>query len=983
MIATPLALLALVVQTPIQGPPAPPPSSFYWFDLDADGDQDALALEPGGTVRLLRNAGAGAFVEDTEAWALGGLTGVANALIGDSDRDGLVDLVLSGPAGVRLLRQAGGAFVDVTVSAGLAELGPVASASWVDANGDRAPDLHLVAGESHRVFASGAGGLFRELDLGLFEPSQTAVTVGGAGVTESGPAVGAIGEGEERPRERVARDGGGGGGRVAASVPGVTITPGSVPPPTGGGMLPSVSCVSSITDQTGAGCLEASTVPTLGMLYPLGNEFYIDAVTGNVGVGTTSPGYALEVAGQIVSGTGNTASGLESAMGGGKLNSASGDQSTIAGGESNVATALGAFVGGGTSNSALSERAVVVGGVGNRAAYRSFVGGGDNNRAAGNLSTVAGGKLNDALQGGAAIGGGEGNVASATYTTIAGGRSNAATGSYGSIPGGDSNSASGAYSLAAGRRAKALHDGAFVWADSTDADFASTAPDQFVVRAAGGMGVGKVPDPSYQVDVEGALQVSDTINSTKPSGAPFSVASSALNTNLNADFLDGLDASAFSQFGFAVDEGEIANGAVTGAKIASGEVTDSHVNAAAAIAGAKIAPDFGAQDVVTTGRVAIGTSTLGEQLTVAGTVESTSGGFKFPDGSVQITAGGGGTQGPPGPEGPPGPSGSPGPQGPPGVGTELPEPTVQIGTITLAFPSSNNVVASIYAFEQKYESGPSGLPEAFDGSLSLMVTADALAQTAYYQQGALWIGGGDTVDLTIVLDRLDQGQGATLTITVQDAYVWELENHEHDLQGAYPREDVTFKVQPQGDATWTFDDGQGGVSSEVMGGTCTNAGCWGGSLSFTGPLQYQVWEDQLGPTTAGYEGAWAGRFEMSWETYQVRTLSVVKPVGPGTVHMLNPGSATSFAHNNPLAILNIPGGTDLVVEFMNKDGTGQVLPSLRYEFDLVSLVGWGIRSNGDRLEETLVFENASMTIGVPGTGTVSADLSGTNTSVSW
>jgi len=41
------------------------------------------------------------------------------------------------------------------------------------------------------------------------------------------------------------------------------------------------------------------------------------------------------------------------------------------------------------------------------------------------------------------------------------------------------------------------------------------------------------------------------------------------------------------------------------------------------------------------GNVGIGTPSPGQRLSVAGAVESTSGGFKFPDGSVQSTAGGG------------------------------------------------------------------------------------------------------------------------------------------------------------------------------------------------------------------------------------------------------------------------------------------------------------------------------------------------------
>ena len=51
------------------------------------------------------------------------------------------------------------------------------------------------------------------------------------------------------------------------------------------------------------------------------------------------------------------------------------------------------------------------------------------------------------------------------------------------------NDADGAYSFAAGRRAKAQadHDGTFVWGDSNDLDFVSTANDEFSARATGGV----------------------------------------------------------------------------------------------------------------------------------------------------------------------------------------------------------------------------------------------------------------------------------------------------------------------------------------------------------------------------------------------------------------------------------------------------------------------------------------------------------------
>lgn len=51
--------------------------------------------------------------------------------------------------------------------------------------------------------------------------------------------------------------------------------------------------------------------------------------------------------------------------------------------------------------------------------------------------------------------------------------------------GGRHNSATN-YAFAAGNRAKAIHTGAFVWGDSTDADIASTNANSVTMRASGG-----------------------------------------------------------------------------------------------------------------------------------------------------------------------------------------------------------------------------------------------------------------------------------------------------------------------------------------------------------------------------------------------------------------------------------------------------------------------------------------------------------------
>jgi len=67
----------------------------------------------------------------------------------------------------------------------------------------------------------------------------------------------------------------------------------------------------------------------------------------------------------------------------------------------------------------------------------------------------------------------------------------------------------------------------------------------------------------------------------------------------------------------AVTEAKINSEAVTNAKLASNAVTDVKVDAAAAIAGTKISPDFGAQNVQTTGSVS--GNTLSSTTTVSGT----------------------------------------------------------------------------------------------------------------------------------------------------------------------------------------------------------------------------------------------------------------------------------------------------------------------------------------------------------------------------
>jgi hypothetical protein len=191
----------------------------------------------------------------------------------------------------------------------------------------------------------------------------------------------------------------------------------------------------------------------------------------------------------VAGGSGNVANGRQASVGGGYDNRADGQTATVSGGYNNKATDSYATVGGGASNTAGNTHSTVAGGYQNVASgWGGTIGGGAGNTASsdGSFATVAGGSSNTASSYFATVSGGMGNSASGSYAAVGGGYTNIASGTVSSVPGGLYCEAAGAYSLAAGRSAKANHDGAFVWADATDENFASERENQFRVRANGG-----------------------------------------------------------------------------------------------------------------------------------------------------------------------------------------------------------------------------------------------------------------------------------------------------------------------------------------------------------------------------------------------------------------------------------------------------------------------------------------------------------------
>jgi hypothetical protein len=203
----------------------------------------------------------------------------------------------------------------------------------------------------------------------------------------------------------------------------------------------------------------------------------------------------------VAGGVQNAATNGSATIGGGFQNVSSGGGSTVAGGSQNISSGSSAAIGGGQFNASSGDQATVAGGFTNRAIGNfSNIGGGRNNVSSNDDTTVGGGFNNVSGGNGSMVGGGANNASIAAYSVVSGGGGNVSSGTYSTVPGGNANVAAGSLSLAAGNRAKANQNGTFVWSDSQNADFASTAINQFLIRASNGVGIG-TNNPAGQLHV--------------------------------------------------------------------------------------------------------------------------------------------------------------------------------------------------------------------------------------------------------------------------------------------------------------------------------------------------------------------------------------------------------------------------------------------------------------------------------------------------
>jgi hypothetical protein len=156
-------------------------------DYDGDGDIDLFVGFNGAPNRLYRND-RGVFAEVAAAAGVADARPTRAAAWGDFDADGDADLLVgfapvpaaqgsSGPRSVlRLYRNDGGHFVDVTTASGVAvDTGAVRQPAWVDVDADGDLDLFVGFRDRADILFRNTGGTFRDVapDVGLADPRKT------------------------------------------------------------------------------------------------------------------------------------------------------------------------------------------------------------------------------------------------------------------------------------------------------------------------------------------------------------------------------------------------------------------------------------------------------------------------------------------------------------------------------------------------------------------------------------------------------------------------------------------------------------------------------------------------------------------------------------------------------------------------------------------------------------------------------------------
>jgi len=575
------ALSPLAPAQELSSNPQEPGWSTDWIDYDRDGLVDSLLLDAQGPTRLLRNLGTGEFQDVTRQVGLDQAGGATRAFWKDYDRDGRLDLLLIRPARQAELFRANelGGFDAVGAEAGLDLFRRIDDARWFDFDDDGEEDLLLMSPSEHRLYRNEGLGSFAQVRVPL-APERPTLEGGSSTDTEAkADQVEALPEPRENP---------------AASAPpsGTTGLAGGTSTRAPGGRQPASvtpTCALGVDDFANPGsCIVGSTSPTLGMLYPLSNDWFIDGL-GSVGLGTTSPTARLDVDGLIRSRSG----GIEFPDG------------------------------------SVQTTATLMGPAGTDALWQ--VDGNHMHHATGRV-----GIGNDDPQvrlhvsGDTTVDRGDGTSGVSRTLQIGGARSSSVN-PYVTIAlrnyddDGDQTDYTGA-------RIRAYNDtGEDTGSIAFDTHDGSSLDEAMRIASSGNVGIGN-DDPQDPLHVSGDVRV-DSGKLQVHRGTETSASTGVLNIG-GARNIAG---NAFATINFDNYDSDGNQADYTGARIQSFNETSADsgnlkftVNDGSSL--------FEAMRIEPDGKVGIGTNNPAEQLDVNGTIRSRSGGFEFPDGSVQSTA---------------------------------------------------------------------------------------------------------------------------------------------------------------------------------------------------------------------------------------------------------------------------------------------------------------------------------------------------------